>query len=1356
VVSPAEKAGDTIGPYKLLELIGEGGFGTVYVAEQQRPVRRKVALKIIKLGMDTKEVIGRFEAERNALTLMNHPNIARVYDAGVTKTGRPYFVMEFVQGVPISQFCDTELLSIEQRQGLFVEVCHAVQHAHQKGIIHRDLKPSNILVMLRDGQPVPKIIDFGVAKATSQELTERTVYTVQGQLVGTPEYMSPEQAEMTGIGVDSTTDIYSLGVILYELLTGVLPFDPTSLRSKGLGEIHRILREEDPPRPSTRLSTMDDTTTLIGRRRGTDTRTLRRELKGDLDWVVMKAMEKQRTRRYASASELAADVCRHLNHEPVLAGPPSPAYKLRKFVRRNRAGVAFAAVVTLVLIGGIVGTTWGMVEAARQRDDARDAKDLAVAAQQESEQERNRAVEAEQTAAQERDEAQRARDAEQTQRELAEHEATRARAMTDFMVDLLGLADPNVAQSPDVTMRQMLDQAALEVRTAFQNQPRSEAAVRTVIGNAYATLGELELAKNHYERALELLKTLEASQAEQLEVLWPYRLVLVDLGEMTLRGRTVPVGGKIRAVVAESNAELSEALTNLGAYTTKYHPELARRALDRLLQMASAELDPTDPLQLHVAKFLYHRGSELGSRDFEMAAELLTESLTIQRRMFPETHTLTARTINLLIEYRLGAGHVDEALALADESVDKLRKLLPRDHWYLAVAESIRAACLIEQQRYEEAEALLVESHDRIAAAQGELSEFAIRALGHRIELHDAWYGPEAAEPLRLRFASARGRARSNSSVADARIAFGPPLQELTEALERLQELIAVRGAAMQSESVGAAIDKAIETRRRLLADDDPRAMIVPDLFWKWCNLYANNGGPHEQCLKVAEEGSRIARANPDYDPGKRGANLWWFARLLIGHERYEEGEAVARESYTAHVEARGPDDWFAHCAESLISWSLMGQGRYAEAETYVHRAYDGLLETMGPTNANTTRAMKHVFELYVAWDKLDRLGEYMTRREAKRDIDWIIAERLFTKKYPALAVKLQRLYELSKTDKSIAEAYADVADTRKQSFDLAEPIAFVYADLLHSWGRAYRGRPYDFHRAELHPLFQEVLEIRRHHLPRVHPKISSSLFYAGLTCFDAGHFDDAVRLLEDRIALEQELAGGGTPSSLLNDERLYAVSLMGAGRYAEAESVLLRLYSTHWTRYGETVKSDRWDQIGLLLFTLIQLYHEWGKSDTLLEFEGRMVEHLRLHAEDPRATPDDKNTYLWMLLTSPRLDLRDYDLGLAMAEELVAQKPEDGLFVNTLAVAYYRHGRYEEALTTLQESSRLSTEATGEPDLADLAYLAMTHHRLGHPEEARAAMQDLRQRFEESRGMARFYDQIMLQEAEEVLADPP
>ena len=344
-----EAVGTVIGRYRLLEEIGEGGFGTVYMAEQQHPVRRMVAFKIIKLGMDTRQVIARFEAERQALAMMEHPNIAKVLDAGATETGRPYFVMELVKGVPLGEYCDDEGLSTVERLKLFVQVCHAVQHAHQKGVIHRDIKPSNVMVTLHDGRPVPKVIDFGIAKATNARLTEKTLFTEYRQLVGTPEYMSPEQAEMSGLDIDTRSDIYSLGVLLYELLTGTTPFDSRELRRGGFGEIQRIICEEDPPTPSTRLSAMvttpDASASLpdIARNRRTDPASLRRSVRGDLDWIVMKAMEKDRTRRYATAQELAQDIERHLGNEPVAASPPSASYRFHKMVRRNRGTIGLTA-----------------------------------------------------------------------------------------------------------------------------------------------------------------------------------------------------------------------------------------------------------------------------------------------------------------------------------------------------------------------------------------------------------------------------------------------------------------------------------------------------------------------------------------------------------------------------------------------------------------------------------------------------------------------------------------------------------------------------------------------------------------------------------------------------------------------------------------------------------------------------------------------------------------------------------------------------------------------------------------------------------------------------------------------------
>ena len=373
---------EQIGPYRIVERIGQGGMGLVYKAEQRHPVRRIVALKVIRIGMDTEEVVARFEAERQALAMMNHPNVAKVYEAGMTDAGRPYFAMEFVPGVPLTKYCDDSKLTTRQRLELFILVCHAVQHAHQKGIIHRDLKPTNILVTLFDGKPVPKVIDFGIAKATNQQLTQKTLFTQTGALIGTPEYMSPEQAMTSGLDVDTRTDVYSLGVILFELLTGTVPFDAKALREAGLEGMARIIRETEPPKPSTRLSTVmqeagvphPDGTGKAPAKLRLDPRTLQREIRGDLDWITLKAMEKDRTRRYETANALAMDLRRHLDDEPVLARPPSATYRIGKFVRKHSVGVAAAAAVATALVAGLGAAVWGWSQAVTQSQAALRAK----------------------------------------------------------------------------------------------------------------------------------------------------------------------------------------------------------------------------------------------------------------------------------------------------------------------------------------------------------------------------------------------------------------------------------------------------------------------------------------------------------------------------------------------------------------------------------------------------------------------------------------------------------------------------------------------------------------------------------------------------------------------------------------------------------------------------------------------------------------------------------------------------------------------------------------------------------------------------------------------------------------------
>src|SRR5277367_2301372 len=352
--APDEAVGKTIGRYKVLEKVGEGGCGVVYVAEQTEPVRRRVALKVIKLGMDTKAVVARFEAERQALAMMDHPNIAKVLDAGATETGRLFFVMELVRGIRITDYCDQANLTTRERLDLFIKVCQAIQHAHQKGIIHRDIKPSNILVTLHDGAPVPKVIDFGIAKATEGRLTYATVYTQLHQFIGTPAYMSPEQAEMSGMDIDTRSDIYSLGVLLYELLTGKTPFDGHELMSLGIDAMRKTIREQDPVRPSTRFATLEgEELTTTARRRSTDTSKLAHQLRGDLDWIVMKCLEKDRTRRYETSNGLAMDLMRHLRNEPVSARPPSQLYRFQKAAQRNRAACAAAAAVLVALAIGV-------------------------------------------------------------------------------------------------------------------------------------------------------------------------------------------------------------------------------------------------------------------------------------------------------------------------------------------------------------------------------------------------------------------------------------------------------------------------------------------------------------------------------------------------------------------------------------------------------------------------------------------------------------------------------------------------------------------------------------------------------------------------------------------------------------------------------------------------------------------------------------------------------------------------------------------------------------------------------------------------------------------------------------------
>ncbi|MDO8541057.1 MAG: serine/threonine-protein kinase [Opitutaceae bacterium] len=502
-----EKPGDRIGRYKLLQKIGEGGCGVVYMAEQEEAVRRRVALKIIKLGMDTKAVIARFEAERQALARMDHANIARVLDSGATASGRPFFVMDLVRGLKITDYCDQSNLSTEGRLELFIKVCHAIQHAHQKGIIHRDIKPSNILVTLHDGMPVPKVIDFGIAKATQGRLTDATLFTAFEQFMGTPAYVSPEQAEMSGLDIDTRSDIYSLGVLLYELLTGRTPFDTKELVEAGIDEMRRRIREQEPPRPSIRVRTLTDSDqSTLAKRRGTDVPKLRLRLCGDLDWIVMRCLEKDRSRRYETANGLAMDIQRHLRNEPVSARPPSTAYLLGKVIRRHRLAFGAGAALTLCLAAGFAVSTSlylaerEAVERAREAEAiARDEKTRAEAAQANEARLRAEAEAGKQHAL-------------AAQREAARR-AQLAGVMTGMLKDIGLLLALGGGNRP--AQHELLEQATAR-KAELVDQPDVAAAVDEALGGLYFNLGEFSRAEALFGEALQLRRRTHGENAPEV------------------------------------------------------------------------------------------------------------------------------------------------------------------------------------------------------------------------------------------------------------------------------------------------------------------------------------------------------------------------------------------------------------------------------------------------------------------------------------------------------------------------------------------------------------------------------------------------------------------------------------------------------------------------------------------------------------------------------------------------------------------------------------------------------------------------------------------------------------------------
>jgi eukaryotic-like serine/threonine-protein kinase len=753
-----------IGPYRLLRLLGEGGMGEVWLAEQMTPIHRTVALKQIKSGMDTKAVVARFESERQALALMDHLNIAKVYEAGATPEGRPYFVMEYVPGLPITEYSDKHCLTMKERLELFMQVCDGVQHAHQKAIIHRDLKPSNVLVVTQNDKPVPKIIDFGLAKAMAQRLTENTFFTEMGVLVGTPEYMSPEQADLREQNIDIRTDVYSLGVILYELLVGAPPFDRKTLRAAGLEAILRMIREQEPPKPSTKVRLMGDSSAASAEKRKEEPRSFARHLEGELDWITLKALEKDRTRRYGTASELSADLSRYLHNEPVVAGPATAAYRIRKYAVRHRFGLGAAAVVLILLAGFAVAQS---VQLRRTR----------------------------------------------LERDRANRERDRANRITQFMTGMFKVADPSEARGNSVTAREVLGKASRDIDTGLSEDPELQAYLLHNMAKVHLNLGLYSIAEGQLNRTIDVLsRTLGPNNVETLKARDSLALVLYHEGQYSraesLERQTLE---DERKLLGSDNPATLSAMSNLGLILLAVgHRDEAENVDRETVDIERRVFGPEAPFTLHtmnnLAMVLRLRGHY---PDAEKIFRYVYE--TRSRVLGPDHQDTIASRTNLALVLA-DEGRFPEAEKLDRVTLEQDIRILGPEHPYTLTAENNLADVLISEGKYVEAEKLdreTLQVRQRVLGPEHPDTVISMANMG-RLLVSEGQAGE--AEKFVVQVVSVR------------RKILGPEHPDTVRAMVDLSAVLGAEHKYVQSEKVAR---EALEIGRRVLGDNDPTIAIV-------------------------------------------------------------------------------------------------------------------------------------------------------------------------------------------------------------------------------------------------------------------------------------------------------------------------------------------------------------------------------------------------------------------------------------------------------------------------------------------------------------------------------------------------
>jgi serine/threonine protein kinase/tetratricopeptide (TPR) repeat protein len=987
--------GTVIGRYQLLELIGEGGMGLVYMAEQKEPVRRRVALKIIKPGMDSKQVIARFEAERQALALMDHPNIAHVFDAGYTEAGRPYFVMELVKGIPITEYCDKNNLSARQRLGLFIDVCKAVQHAHQKGIIHRDIKPSNVMITLHDGKPVPKVIDFGIAKATQQRLTEKTFFTEYHQFIGTPEYMSPEQAELSGLDVDTRTDIYSLGVLLYELLTGTTPFERKQLLSAAYDEIRRIICQTDPPKPSVRLNTLGDALTDVAKHRHVQPGELCRMVRGDLDWVVMKAMEKDRTRRYETANELAADINRHLGDEPVSASPPSVSYRLRKFVRRNRALVTGVAAVLVVLVAGIVVSTIFAVGQARARARA-EFHAAMLHGMMESFQSRFFMKSADITVGEAVEMCAKNLELLELREELSDSSPK----------DFYGVPLPLMVAASRLALGNMYaglekyEKAEPQLERAYQFFQKELGWKHEVTRHAMNDLALLYLRQGRYDKAEPLLaKALKASRrikGDYHDEMLCYSMN--DLARRYIQQRQYkeaePVLVKAleisRRVLGEEHENTLWSMTTLGWV---YHEQGRYIEAEPLLVKALkgrrrvlGEEHPSTLYSMNLLGSLYCKQSR-----YDKAEPLLVKALETSRRVHGEEHEETLWSMTTLGRQYSEQGRCKEAEPLLAKVLEIQRRVLGEEHENTLSSMTSLGWLYFLQGRYNEAEPLLVKALETARRALGEEHPITLDSMHRLGPLYIEQGRYDEAQNLLAKTLEIQRRVlgeENGSTLYSAALIgwlrykqgqFDEAEALLVKTVETQRRVLGEQDTLFSAKSLGfvyceqrrydeaeALLVKGLETSRRVLGEEDLNALH----FMNALGLVYVGQGRYDEAEALLAKALEVTRRKFG---GEHWRTLETMNDLAVLHReqgRYEEAEDLFREALTGRRRVLGDEHPDTLTSMSDLALLYVKQGRYDEAEPLAIACYQGRSAKFGPEHAFTREAIQVLVRLYDAWGK--------------------------------------------------------------------------------------------------------------------------------------------------------------------------------------------------------------------------------------------------------------------------------------------------------------------------------------------------------------------------------------------------